>query len=91
MRYFELWREKFTNKIVKIMDLSAKEYNSRKVDMEVYLKKQELSKLEKDPYYSDFKELEEDSFECHCLDYAYKANKKYLTLQKGIRKLVSED
>ena len=39
MRYFELWREKFTNKIVKIMDLSAKEYNSRKVDMEVYLKK----------------------------------------------------
>ena len=59
MRYFELWREKFTNKIVKIMDLSAKEYNSRKVDMEVYLEKQELSKLEKDPYYSDFKELED--------------------------------
>ena len=101
MRYFELFRNKYSNKIESLIEYSEKEYNAAKRSFEY--RKEKLAndpdpkydilryEDERQSQYVEFVELEEESFECHCINYAIEYNKKYLKLKKDIKKLVLGD
>ncbi len=105
MRYFHLVREKYgralLGTLLEVTALSYDEYITGLEQLKLYQEKlkNDFSDLgcerrlnyERSSKYDEYKALQEDSFECQCLEYAVEANKKYMTLKNDLKKLVSED